>query len=287
MVATLISTIVALYLGAFASVVWYIVVRVMVSKGHVLVQRLGVALELADVKKKPQSMALGVFLVGVVVWFLIAVFTHMGVLTQIITLPMSIGIVFGIGYVLLKRKTEKRRTMFMDQLEIALRLLSGGVRVGLSLPQAMGHITEEMTDPARTEFNRVIGQTRVGITTADALDALSERMSGNETLMLARVIRVQTQTGGSLSGILDHLAETIKERRYIQRKIGALTAEGRIGALVLEALPVGVGLFVLVIERPMGQALMGTLIGHIVLGWAVFLEIMAIMVLNNMLKVNV
>jgi len=286
-VGALLSLIVALYLAAFSSLACYIAVRSLSSKGHVVVQRLRVALELADIRRSPETAVVGTFVGAAFLWFLIAAVTHMGVATQIVTLPLTVACVFGVAYVLIKRKTVKRRDVFMDQLEIALRLLSGGVRIGLSLPQAMGHITDEMTDPARTEFSRVIGQTRVGVTTADALDGLSERMRGNETLMLARVIRVQTQTGGSLSVILDHLAETIKERRYIQRKIGALTAEGRIGALVLEALPIGVGAFVMIIERPMGAALLGTLIGHIVLAWAAILEIVAITVLNNMLKVNV
>lgn len=287
MVGAFLPTIVALYLTAVVCVVCYAVVRFLSSRGHVLIQRLRVVLELADIRRSPETAVIAVVAGSAVLWFLFAAVTQMAVVTQIITLPLTIAVVVALAYVLIKRRTQKRRDAFMDQLEIALRLLSGGVRIGLSLPQAMGHITDEMTDPARTEFGRVIGQTRVGVTTADALDSLAERMHGNETLMLARVIRVQTQTGGSLSVILDHLAETIKERRYIQRKIGALTAEGRIGALVLEALPIGVALFVLIIERPMGQALLGTLIGHAVLVCATVLEIMAITVLNNMLKVNV
>ncbi|MHB8147847.1 MAG: type II secretion system F family protein [Vulcanimicrobiaceae bacterium] len=269
------------------SLACYIVANAMVLREDPRATKAASLLELAGINRPVDIVATIIFGIGAFLWFVVALAMHLSVLFELLTLPLFEGVLFYLASFYIKRRVAKRRASFMDQLEMALRLMSGGVRIGLSLPQAMTHITEEMTDPARLEFRRVVTQTRVGVSMPDALDGLAERMEGNETLMLARVIRVQRQTGGSLSLILNHLAETIKERRQIQRKISALTAEGRIGALVLEALPVGVGFFVLVMEPPMGRALMGTLIGHIVLGWSVFLEIMAIYSLNKMLKVNV
>ena len=287
MVAILTSTLVWFLVALSGSIACYLTVNAMLSREDPQAKRFTSLLELADINRPLDVVATAVFLIGAFLWLLVTMVMHVGVVIELLAMPLFIGLIFYFAYFIVKKRVGKRRAKFMDQLEMALRLISGGVRVGLSLPQAMTHITEEMANPARQEFRRVITQTRVGVSTPDALDALADRMSGNETLMLARVIRVQRQTGGSLSVILDHLAETIKERRQIQRKIAALTAEGRIGALVLEALPVGVGFFVLVMEPPMGKALMGTLIGHLVLGWAVFLECMAIYTLNNMLKVSV
>lgn len=287
MVGALASIAIALFLAVGGSIACYMLVNAMASREHPRIVKAASLLELAGINRPVDVTATAIFGIAAFLWFLTTIVTRMGVVTEIITLPIFLGAMFFAASFFINRKVNKRRASFMDQLEMALRLMSGGVRIGLSLPQAMTHITEEMTDPARLEFRRVITQTRVGVSTPDALDSLAERMAGNETLMLARVIRVQRQTGGSLSTILDHLAETIKERRQIQRKISALTAEGRIGALVLEALPVGVGFFVVVMERPMGAALMGTLIGHLVLAWAATLEFMAIYFLNRMLKVNV
>lgn len=283
----LVSIVIAMFLAGGGAIGCYLVVNGMVMRDNPRIHKIGSLLELAGINRPADVVATVIFSIGAFVWFMVALVTHMSVILELLTLPLFVGVFFYLASFYIRKKVDKRRATFMDQLEMALRLMSGGVRVGLSLSQAMAHITEEMTDPARLEFRRVITQTRVGVSTPDALDALAERMSGNETLMLARVIRVQRQTGGSLSTILDHLAETIKERRQIHRKIAALTAEGRIGALVLEALPVGVGFFVLVMEPPMGTALMGTLIGHVVLVWAAFLEFMAIYFLNKMLKVTV
>ena len=79
-----------------------------------------------------------------------------------------------------------------------------------------------------------------------------ERMPSHESLMLARVFRVQSETGGDLARILDQLADTIKDRRQVQRKISALTAEGRMSAWVLMLIPVGLGLFIVTTQPAMG-----------------------------------
>jgi Flp pilus assembly protein TadB len=287
MVAALAAIFIELFLAIGGSIACYIVVDSLASRANSRTTKASALLEMADITRPVSSVATIVFAIGSILWFFIVLLSGMSVPAALLALPVVEAMTFFGASFYVKRKVAKRRAKFMDQLEMALRLVSGGVRIGLSLPQAMTHITEEMTDPARQEFRRVVTQTRVGVSMPDALDALAERMAGNETLMLARVIRVQRQTGGSLSSILDHLAETIKERRQIQRKISALTAEGRIGALVLEALPVFVALFVLLMEPSMAKALLGTLIGHVVLGWATLLELMAIYSLNRMLKVNV
>jgi tight adherence protein B len=121
----------------------------------------------------------------------------------------------------------------------------------------------------------------------DALDNLSKRMPSNETLMMARAIRIQSQTGGDLSKILEHLAETIKERRRIQRKIQALTAEGRASAAILSGLPPFLAGFISLTEPQMGHALLLTTPGHISLGIVCVLESLGIFTLMRMLKVDV
>ena len=69
--------------------------------------------------------------------------------------------------------------------------------------------------------------------------------------MLARVFRVQSETGGDLARILDQLADTIKDRRQVQRKISALTAEGRMSAWVLMVIPICLGAFIAATQQHM------------------------------------
>jgi tight adherence protein B len=148
-------------------------------------------------------------------------------------------------------------------------------------------VIEEMPDPAKYEYMRVVGQTNIGISVYDALDNLSKRMPSNETMMMARAIRIQSQTGGDLSKILEHLANTIKERRRIQRKISALTAEGRASAAILAGLPLFVSGFISVSQPAMGHALWLTSPGHVALGIVGLLETCGTIWLFKMLKVDV
>lgn len=245
------------------------------------------ALELAGVRFKPEEVVLIAAGGGIGLWVLTVVLLRPALVAGIVLLPVTVALVCGgfYAYVILSRN--RRRELFLTQLETAMRMLAGGLRIGLSLRMAMSSLTEELTDPVRHEFARVIGQTNIGISPYDALDALAERMPSNETLMFAKVVRIQAQTGGNLSLILEHLAGTIKDRRRIARKISALTAEGRAGALVLEALPLAVGGFILATQRDMAGPLLTTGLGHGVLVMIAVLELMAILTLNRMLKVRV
>jgi tight adherence protein B len=180
----------------------------------------------------------------------------------------------------------QRRKRFMPQLEGALRMTAGSLRVGLSLRQAFVAVAEELDDPARTEFMRVVGRTNLGLTMNEALDELVERMPSAELSMTVRAIRVQSQTGGDLAELLLTVADTIKARRTLARKVAALTAEGRISAVVILALPIGVGIFLGISQPRMGHALLATFVGHATLCAVVALEAVASFVIMKMLKVE-
>ena len=194
----------------------------------------------------------------------------------------------GAGFwMIVQMKLRTRLDAFVTQLELALRLIASGIRIGLGLRQALTIVIQEMPDPARYEYMRVIGQTNIGVSAYDALDSLAKRMPSSETLMMARAIRIQSQTGGDLAKILEMLANTIKDRRRIQRKIRALTAEGRASAAILSALPPFLAGFISLTEPAMGQALLMTLYGHIALMIVAVLEALGVFFLLRMLKVDV
>ena len=150
-------------------------------------------------------------------------------------------------------RDRRRARHVYAQLEPATRLIAGGLRVGLRPAPSLGYRHRRAPDPARHEFRRVIGQTNLGASIFDAMDYSAERMPSHESLMLARVFRVQSETGGDLARILDQLADTIKDRRQMQRKISSLTAEGRMSAWVLMAIPICLGSFIFVTQQDMAH----------------------------------
>lgn len=244
-------------------------------------------LDRAGMRSKPQEIVLGIAAVSAVSWLLLAFVMRPPAVVAALLLVLCAGASAGGFWMLLRMKLAKRLNAFVQQLELALRLISSGVRIGLGLRQALTIVIEEMPDPAKYEYMRVVGQTNIGVSVYDALDALSKRMPCHETMMMARAIRIQSQTGGDLSKILEHLANTIKERRRIQRKISALTAEGRASAAILSALPPFLSVFISITEPAMGHALWFTFPGHIALGIVAVLEALGVFFLMKMLKVDV
>lgn len=250
-------------------------------------RRLDEALDRAGIQKRPQEVLVNIAIFTIVLWAAATFVLHAKATLAIALLLLCAGVGIGGFWFLLKFKTARRLEQFIQQLEMALRLMGSGVRIGLGLRQALTMVIEEMHDPARYEYMRVVGQTNIGVSVYDALDTLAERMPSSETLMMARAIRIQSQTGGDLGKILEHLANTIKERRRIQRKISALTAEGRASAAILSGLPPFLSGFISLTEPAMGHALWLTFPGHIALGIVLILESLGVFWLLKMLKVDV
>jgi tight adherence protein B len=250
-------------------------------------RKLADTLDRAGIVAGPRDIAIGVGIGAVVLWLLLALVMRPAPIIAILLFPLCAGFAAGGFWMYVKIQLRKRLDQFVQQLELALRLISSGVRIGLGLRQALAIVIEEMPDPARHEYIRVIGQTNIGVTVYDALDNLAVRMPSNETLMMARAIRIQSQTGGDLGKILEHLANTIKDRRRIQRKIRALTAEGRASAAILSVLPPFLTVFIALTEHDMGHALLFTGAGHISLLIVAVLETLGVLMLMKMLKVDV
>lgn len=244
-------------------------------------------LERAGMQRRTEDSVMTWLVMTAASWIVLALVLRPTLIVGLLILP-ACGVVSAFLYsAWVHWRLQIRIFKFVEQLELALRLMASGLRTGLGLRQSLSLVTEEMEDPARYEYSRVIGQANIGVSLHDALDDLAERLPQNETMMMARVIRIQSTTGGDLAKVLEQLANTIKERRRMRRKVQSLTAEGRAGALVLGALPIFLGGFIIVTQQDLGHALLYTQAGHYSLMIVGVLEVLGIITLNRILKVNV
>ncbi len=241
----------------------------------------------ADLAIKAEEFALVIIGIAVTAWIAIVLLVHTAPLISLLMLPFTFAIAILGGTFYLGFVGHRRIDGFVQQLELVLRMLAGALRVGLGLRQAVILVVEEVPDPARREFMRVIGRTNIGLPIVDALDELAKSMPSNEMQMFSRVVRVQQQTGGDLAKVLEKLAATIRDRRRVFRKMNALTAQGRFGAFIIGGLPILVGGFVVSTQPDMGHALMHTIPGLIALGIVAALEICAIFSLSRILRFDV
>jgi tight adherence protein B len=168
----------------------------------------------------------------------------LGLLVQGLLLAVLLaGLAPVIARLLLGVLAGRRRAEFADQLDDSLQLMASSLRAGHSILQAMDSVTQEAPAPTSEEFARIVNETRVGRDLADAMDEVAAGMGSDDFSWVAQAISIQREVGGNLAEVLDTVGHTIRERNAIRRQVKALSAEGRLSAIVLMALPVGVGGF--------------------------------------------
>jgi tight adherence protein B len=142
-----------------------------------------------------------------------------------------------VGVLVLRAMANRRRALFADQLPDTLLLLASSLRAGYGLLQAIDAAAREAAAPTSDELGRVVIETRLGRNADDALAATATRMGSVDFEWVVQAIMIHRQAGGDLAELLDHVAETIRGRVRVQRQVRALSAEGRMSAIVLVALP--------------------------------------------------
>jgi tight adherence protein B len=182
-------------------------------------------------------------------------------------------IVFGLAAVLpwvsLNYAVTSRRKKFTSQLPDMLQLLSGTLRAGYSLMQGVEAASGEVEDPMGHELRRVLGEARLGRPLEDALEDCAQRMESDDFSWAVMAITIQREVGGNLAELLMTVSQTMIARERLRRDVKALTAEGRISAIVLGILPVGLGVVMYTINPKYMGVLFHDPVGQIMLIGAV------------------
>lgn len=138
----------------------------------------------------------------------------------------------------ISRRQQRRLNAFNANLADTITLVANALRSGSSLLQAIEMVVRETEPPISTEFNRVIREVNLGITTENALNNLVRRVRSSDLELMATAITIQHQVGGNLAEILDTIAFTIRERVRIKGEIRTLTAQQRLSGYVVGFLPI-------------------------------------------------
>ena len=169
---------------------------------------------------------------------------------------------------LLGFRAGRRQAAFADQLDDSLQLMASSLRAGHSLLRAVDSVSHEAEAPTSEEFARIVNETRVGRDLNDALDEVAERMGSDDFTWVAQAIAIHREVGGNLAEVLDAVGHTIRERNAIRRQVKALSAEGKLSAIVLMALPFGVTGFLSVSNPEYLATFTESLVGYGMLGAA-------------------
>lgn len=145
----------------------------------------------------------------------------------------------------------RRLKKFNIQLVEALGGMSNSLKAGFSITQSFESIARDGENPIAQEFGALLQQTRVGVSFSDALVHLQERVGSDDLTLVCLAVETARQTGGNLTGIFEQIAATIRERFRIQNRIQTLTAQGRMQGIVVGAMPLIIGLALLIIDPGM------------------------------------
>jgi tight adherence protein B len=196
-----------------------------------------------------------------------------------------LGFLGPLGY--LKLKQQKRLQKFNSQIGDALVLISNSLKAGYGFMQAVEMVAKEMNPPIQTEFVRVMQEVNLGATTEEALVRLTERIASNDLDLVITAMLIQRQIGGNLAEILDNISHTIRERIRIAGEVKTLTAQGRLSGLIIGALPVGLAVFLLLLNPKYMMELFTDPRGQMMVGYAVVAELIAIVIIKKIITIKV
>jgi len=246
-------------------------------------QRLARRLDLAGIARKPAEWVL----LGTAASLVLAVLLTL--LTGSPLLGVLLGAVAGwLGmHVIVSQRIARRRATFAEQLPDVLQLVAGSLQSGFSLPQALNAVLRENSQPAGGEFSRALAETRIGAELEGALDRVADRMDSTDLRWTVMAIRIQRTVGGNLVEVLRNTVGTMRERAQLRRHVKALSAEGRLSAYILVALPLVIGAWLFIGRRGYVRPLYTTSFGLVMLVGAALLVVLGSLWMRKLIKVEV
>ena len=139
--------------------------------------------------------------------------------------------------VLLRSRTSKRQSELEKQLPDLLQQLISSLRAGYGVMQAIDAASKEMADPMAGELHRLFTEVQLGRELTESLRALADRLAGQDFEWVVQAIEINREVGGELVEVLESVAETIRARDHLRRQVKTLTAQGRLSARILLAMP--------------------------------------------------
>lgn len=212
----------------------------------------------------------------------LAVAAVVGVVSGIFIGNIMLGVLLGAitGYYLLVvylgSRLKTRAKKFAEELPQVLAIIASGLRAGLTFASALSSTASQDQGEVGRQFRRAIAEVQFGSSIEDALRRVASRMGSADLSWLVLALEIQREVGGSLSTILDGVAETIKGRGEVEREVKVISAEGRMSGYVLIALPVVSFLALFVIRReyvsffwtnPVGFVMIGCFVALMTIGW--------------------
>jgi len=201
---------------------------------------------------------------------------------------LSIGSIGGyiIPHIFVKMAALKRKKMFNSQIVDALNSIGRGLKTGLSLVQALERAGNYLPPPIGEELLIVVREYNLGVGLDEALNNLYKRTGDPDIRLAVESIIITRQLGANLPEMFDEISDTIRERNYIERKINALTAQGKMQGLIVALVPLFFALIIHFINPELMRVLYTTVGGWIIIIGVIILYLIGYFFIKKIVSIE-
>ena len=204
------------------------------------------------------------------------------------SLGLLLGLALGlVPFSVLRSMKVRRLKKFEEQLPDALGMIARSLRAGHALAGGLEMVGQEFPDPLGPEFTRIVNQINFGVGVEQALRNMATRIDSPDIKFLVVSINIQRESGGNLSEIIDTIGRLIRERFVLRGKIRALSAEGKLSAIILFAMPIVITTALFMFNPDYIEVLVSDPLGRLLLFSAVTMMTFGMMVVRKMINIKV
>lgn len=190
-------------------------------------------------------------------------------------------------YLVLNSLIKKRLKKFEQQLPDALVMISGSIKSGASLPNALDSLVKESSPPLSQEFSLYLRERKLGVDMETALQNLERRVPLEDLSMALSAVRISREIGGNLAETLESLADTLRKKLVMEGKIASLTSQGKLQGIVMSSLPLFLMLALLKLEPDAMGQMFTTKIGWAVLGMIFCMQLLGFVAIRKITSIDV
>ncbi len=250
------------------------------------------AMKNAGMRTKLEQAGIGLSPAAYVMRFQLIALVILGV-AVFLSLPLlpAVGVaaliaLFGPKFYL-NGRVVKRTQKFLEHFPAAIDVLVRGVQAGMPVNESLRVIGEEISEPVGGEIRRVVNATQLGQNLEDALEGLAERVPSTDVNFFRTVLSIQKQTGGNLAESLGNLAEVLRERQKLKKKVRALSSEARMSAIIIGSLPFAVTLMLHFLQPEYLNVLFTDFRGQVMIGVGLVWMSFGVLMMRAMIKFEV
>lgn len=189
--------------------------------------------------------------------------------------------------ILKRRRFALYQKTFDASLVESLATVGSSLRAGLTLKDSLVVAVQNCPQVFSAEVSRVLKDYRFGMSIDAALDGVRKRVQTQSTNIAFGALIIGTQLGGKIPEVLNRIVTTIREVDRVEGRLKALTAQGRAQGAILCSMPIVITLGLYFVDREKIEFMMHSPAGKILVGIAVFLEIIGIAVTAKIMRLDV